>query len=57
MQKKYGKSTIETNILNENYYINGDLITSYKRLSIQRVYDKSIIRLQLVDIYLIQGKI
>ena len=43
-KKKYGNSTIETNILKDNYDINGNLITSYKRLSIRGVYDNSRIR-------------
>ena len=43
-KKKYGKSTIETNLLEDNYDINGNLITSYERLSIRGVYDNSRIR-------------
>ena len=43
-KKKYGNSTIETNILEDNYDINGNLITSYKRLSFRAVYDSSRIR-------------
>ena len=38
-RKKYGKSTIETDILNKNYDINGKKITSYKSLAIRSVYD------------------
>ena len=40
-RKKYGKSTIETDILNKNYDINGKKITSYKSLAIRFVYDNS----------------
>ena len=40
-RKKYGKSTIETDILNKNYDINGKKITSYKSLAIRSVYDNS----------------
>jgi hypothetical protein len=43
-KKKYGNSTIETNILEDNYDINGNLITSYKSLSFRAVYDSSRIR-------------
>ena len=43
-KKKYGNSTIETNILEDNYDINGNLINSYKRLSIRAVYDDSRIK-------------
>jgi len=43
-RKKYGKSRIETDILNDNYDINGNLITSYKGLSIRSIYDNSRIR-------------
>ena len=43
-KKKYGNSTLETDILNDNYDLNGNLITSYKRLSIRGVYDDSRIR-------------
>ena len=39
-KKKYGKSTIETNILKDNYDINGNLITSYKSLSLRNIYDE-----------------
>ena len=43
-RKKYGKSRIEADILNDNYDINGNLITSYKGLSVRSVYDNSRIR-------------
>ena len=43
-KKKYGKSTIETNLLEDNYDIKGNLITSYEKLSIRGVYDNSRIR-------------
>ena len=43
-RKKYGKSRIEADILNDNYDINGNLITSYKGLSIRSIYDNSRIR-------------
>ena len=43
-RKKYGKSRIETDILNDNYDINGNLITSYKGLSLRSIYDDSRIR-------------
>ena len=43
-RKKYGKSSIETDILKDNYDINGNLITSYKGLTIRSIYDNSRIR-------------
>ena len=43
-RKKYGKSRIETDIFKDNYDINGNLITSYKGLSIRSIYDNSRIR-------------
>ena len=43
-RKKYGKSRIEADILNDNYDINENLITSYKGLSVRSVYDNSRIR-------------
>ena len=43
-KKKYGKKTIDTDILENNYDINGKLITSYKRLSLRSIYDDSRIR-------------
>lgn len=43
-RKKYGKSRIETDILKDNYDINGNLITSYKGLSLRSIYDDSRIR-------------
>ena len=43
-KKKYGKTTIDTDILEDNYDINGNLITSYKRLSLRGIYDDSRIR-------------
>ena len=38
-KKKYGKSTIDTTILKNNYDINGNLITKYKSLALRSVYD------------------
>ena len=43
-RKEYGKSRMETNILKDNYDINGNLITSYKSLSLRNVYDGDRIR-------------
>jgi hypothetical protein len=43
-KKKYGKATIDTDILKDNYDINGKLITSYKKLSLRGIYDDSRIR-------------
>ena len=43
-KKKYGKASIDTDILEDNYDINGKLITSYKRLSLRGIYDDSRIR-------------
>ena len=43
-RKKYGKSKIETDILKNNYDINGNLITSYKGLTFRTVYDESRLR-------------
>ena len=43
-KKKYGKKTIDTDILEDNYDINGNLITSYTRLSLRSIYDDSRIR-------------
>lgn len=43
-KKKYGKTTIETNLLEDNYDIKGNLITSYKRLSLRGFYDNSRLR-------------
>jgi hypothetical protein len=43
-KKKYGKASIDTDILENNYDINGKLITSYKRLSLRGIYDDSRIR-------------
>ena len=43
-KKKYGKKTIDTNILSDNYDINGDLITSYKALSLRNIYDSGRLR-------------
>ena len=43
-KKKYGKATIDTDILKDNYDINGKLITSYKRISLRGIYDDSGIR-------------
>jgi hypothetical protein len=43
-KKKYGKASIDTDILEDNYDIKGKLITSYKRLSLRGIYDDSRIR-------------
>ena len=43
-RKKYGKSTFETDILKNNYYINGKKISSYKSLTIRSVYDDTRLR-------------
>ena len=40
-RKKYGKKTIETDLLKNNFDINGNLITSYKSLAIRSVYDNN----------------
>ena len=38
-RKKYGKKTIKTDLLKNNFDINGNLITSYKSLAIRSVYE------------------
>ena len=43
-KKKYGKSTLETDLLQDNYDINGNLITSYKSLSLRSIYDEGRLR-------------
>ena len=43
-REEYGKKTIDTNLLKDNYDINGNLITSYKALSLRNVYDVDRIR-------------
>jgi len=43
-KKKYGKNKIETDILDDNFDINGNLITSYKGLTLRSVYDESRLR-------------
>ena len=43
-REKYGKSTIETNLLEDNYDINGNLINSYKSLSLRNIYDEGRLR-------------
>jgi hypothetical protein len=43
-KKKYGKSTLETDLLQDNYDINGDLITSYKSLSLRSIYEEGRLR-------------
>ena len=43
-KEKYGKSTIDTDLLEDNYDINGNLITSYKSLSLRNVYNNDRIR-------------
>ena len=40
-RKKYGKKTIKTNLLKNNFDTNGNLITSYKSLAIRSVYDNN----------------
>ena len=40
-RKKYGKKTIKTDFLKNNFDINGNLITSYKSLAIRSVYDNN----------------
>ena len=40
-KKKYGKKTIKTDLLKNNFDSNGKLITSYKSLAIRSVYDNS----------------
>ena len=43
-KKKYGKSTLETDLLQDNYDINGNLITSYKSLSLRSIYEEGRLR-------------
>ena len=43
-RKKYGKKVIETDILKDNYDINGNLITSYKSLSLRNINDEERLR-------------
>jgi len=43
-RKKYGKSKIETDLLKDNFDINGNLITSYKGLTLRSVFDESRLR-------------
>ena len=43
-REKYGQSTIETDLLIDNYDINGNLITSYKSLSLRNIYDEGRLR-------------
>ena len=43
-KQKYGKSTIETDLLKDNYDIKGNLISSYKTLSLRNVFDEDRIR-------------
>ena len=43
-KKKYGKSKFETDILKDNYDINGNLITSYKAFSLRNIYDSGRLR-------------
>ena len=43
-KKKYGKSTLETDLLQDNYDLNGDLITSYKSLSLRSIYEEGRLR-------------
>ena len=38
-KKKYGKSILETDLLKDNYDIKGNLITSYKSLSLRNIYE------------------
>jgi hypothetical protein len=39
-KKKYGNSQLKTDLLNDNYDINGNLITSYKSLSLRVIYNE-----------------
>ena len=43
-RKKYGKSKIETDILKDNFDLDGNLITTYKSLTIRSVYDEGRLR-------------
>ena len=43
-REKYGKSTIELDLLKDNYDINGNLITSYKSLSLRNIYEEERLR-------------
>ena len=43
-RKKYGKKNFETNLLTDNYDVNGDLITKYKSLSLRNIYDSGRLR-------------
>ena len=43
-KKKYGKKKIKTNILTDNYDMNGNPITSYKSLSLRNIYDSGRLR-------------
>ena len=43
-KEKYGKKTIDTDLLVNNYDVNGNKITSYKSLSLRNVYDEDRIR-------------
>ena len=39
-RKKYGKSTIEAELFKDNFDINGNLITSYKSISLRCIYEQ-----------------
>ena len=43
-KKKYGKARMETDILKDNFDINGNLITSYKHFSLRNIYDSGRLR-------------
>ena len=43
-KQKYGKSKIQTDLLKDNFDINGKLITSYKSLSLRNIYDEGRLR-------------
>jgi len=43
-KKKYGKSTLEIDLLQDNYDINGNLITSSKSLSLRSIYEEGRLR-------------
>ena len=43
-RKNYGKSRMETDILKDNYDINGNLITSYKHFSLRNIYESGRLR-------------
>jgi hypothetical protein len=48
-RKKYGKKNIKFNLLKDNFDIKGNLITSYKSLSLRNVYEESKLRDKVVS--------